>query len=294
MNIKSGILSVFIFVLLFSGGCNKSNEETPRQKMLFDSDWRFHRGDVENGQTPEFNNADWRHVNLPHDWSIEDFPGTNSPFDSLAVGGIDAGYLVRGTGWYRKTFEIPKRFKSKKLALHFGGVYMNADVWLNGVHLGNHPYGYTAFEFDITDNVKIGEPNVVAVQVKNEGRNSRWYSGSGIYRHVWLKVTDLVHFKTWGVAVTTPEVSAEKATVKIHSQLENETAVTKSVSAVIHILDDAGKEVAATQQSVEIPANRETQTVQSVVIQNPKLWSTEQPNLYTAVVEIQNKNGKTL
>ena len=294
MNIRTGVLSVFIFLLLFSGGCNKSNKEAPRQKMLFDFDWRFHRGDVENGQNPQFNDADWRLVDLPHDWSIEDLPRKSSPFDSTAIGGIDAGYLAGGTGWYRKTFEMPKQFRNKKLALHFGGVYMNADVWLNGVHLGNHPYGYTAFEFDITDKVKIGEPNVVAVQVKNEGRNSRWYSGSGIYRHVWLKVTDPVHFKTWGVAVTSTEVSVEKATVNIQSQIENETAAAKTVTAVIHILDDEGSQVAVTQQSIEISANKETKTAQSVTIQNPKLWSTEQPYLYTVVVEIQNENGKLL
>ena len=195
----------------------------PRQKILFDFDWQFHRGDVENGQSSEFIDSDWRTVNLPHDWSIEDLPGTYSPFDSTAIGGIDAGYLVGGTGWYRKSFEIPESYKNKKLVIYFEGVYMNADVWLNDVHLGNHPYGYTAFEFDISDKVKMGKNNILAVQVKNEGRNSRWYSGSGIYRHVWLKVTNNVHVKTWGTRVSTTDVSNERATLNVKAQIRNET-----------------------------------------------------------------------
>jgi beta-galactosidase len=291
MNVKPEILPIFIFLLLFSGGCNKSVKVSPRQKILFDFAWHFHRGDVENGENPQFDDTDWRQVNLPHDWSIEDLTGTNSPFDSTAIGGTDAGYLVGGTGWYRKTFEIPEHFRNKKLALQFGGVYMNADVWLNGVHLGNHPYGYTAFELDITDKAKIGETNLLAVQVKNEGRNSRWYSGSGIYRHVWLKVTELVHIKTWGVAMTTPEVSDEKALVNVQTQIENETAEVKPVTSVIRILDGDGYEMTTTKNSVEIAANNQIKINQSVEIQNPKLWSTEKPNLYTAVVEIQDEKG---
>jgi beta-galactosidase len=203
MNIIPGFLiSVFLFT-----GCThfqKSDVETlpvtddPRTEILFDFGWRFNRGDVENGEASDLDASSWRMVDLPHDWSIEDIPGTDSPIDSNSVGAIDAGYTVGGTGWYRKTFFVPSGLQGKHFNILFEGIYMNADIWLNGRHLGNHPYGYTSFWYDITDNIKYGSENILAVEVKNEGRNSRWYSGSGIYRHVWLNILNPVHIEQWG------------------------------------------------------------------------------------------------
>src|SRR5205085_10899634 len=144
----------------------------------------------------------WRTVQLPHDWSIEDLPGTNSPFSPDAVNGESVGFTTGGIGWYRKTFTIPASDQNKVVYILFDGVYMNADVWLNGEHLGNHPYGYTSFWFDISSKIKFGETNVIAVEVKNEGTNSRWYSGSGIYRYVWLKIFEPVHVSQWGTYIT--------------------------------------------------------------------------------------------
>ncbi len=221
---KSGknVFLLLIIVVMANACYQSKSDQNPRMKVLFDFDWKFHRGDIENAQEIFFNDSAWRNVDLPHDWSVEDIPGTNSPFDSTAIWGISGGYLTGGTGWYRKTFELPETTDNKKISVYFEGVYMNADVWLNGIHLGNHPYGYTSFEYDITDVVNPDEKNVLAVQVKNEGRNSRWYSGSGIYRHVWLKVTEPIHIKTWGVNITTPKVKKNSATVKIQTQIENE------------------------------------------------------------------------
>ena len=160
------------------------------------------------------------------------------------------------------------------LMLEFEGVYMNADVWLNGVHLGNHPYGYTAFEFDISDLVHKGE-NVLAVQVKNEGRNSRWYSGSGIYRHVWLKISGSVHVKTWGVFITTPEISEELATVGISTQIEDGREEKTELQITTQIFDAAGNEVAITKS--EILAENSLSQKQLFRIESPNLWS---PDLY--------------
>ena len=164
-------LTLLVFLTFLFCACNqiqkKDSNENPRKKILFDFDWKFQLGDIENGQLTDLDDVDWRNVDLPHDWSIEDIPGTNSPIDSNTIGGISNGYFVGGIGWYRKSFEIPKDFNGKKLMLEFEGVYMNADVWLNGVHLGNHPYGYTAFEFEISDLVKIGQ-NQLAVQEKTK------------------------------------------------------------------------------------------------------------------------------
>jgi len=141
----------------------------------FDADWRFYRGGVERGQRFDFDDSKWRVVDLPHDWSIEDLPGKDSPFDPDAISQVSGGFTTGGTGWYRKSFTIPASEKGKRVLILFDGVYMNSDVWLNEQPIGNHPYGYTSFYYDLTDKIKFGEKNVLAVQVKNEGQNSRWY-----------------------------------------------------------------------------------------------------------------------
>ncbi|MEP6713048.1 MAG: sugar-binding domain-containing protein, partial [Ferruginibacter sp.] len=193
------------------------------QNILFDDGWRFHRGDINNADAINFNDTKWRQVDLPHDWSIENLPGTNSAFNPDVINGVGIGFTTGGTGWYRKTFILPSSEKNKKTYIQFDGVYMNADVWLNGEHLGNHPYGYTSFYYDISDKVKWNEKNVLAVQVKNEGATSRWYSGSGIYRHVWLKYFEPIHVAQWGTYITTPAISASSAKVNIKTKIYNET-----------------------------------------------------------------------
>jgi len=290
----SKIVLIVIAVMFISGCEIFKTDANPRQKILFDFDWKFYRGDAENGQLADFNDSTWRTLDLPHDWSIEDLPGTNSPFDSTAIWAIDGGYLTGGSGWYRKSFEVPENLVGKKLSFYFEGVYMNADVWLNGAHLGNHPYGYTAFEYDITDLVKTGEKNILAVQVKNEGRNSRWYSGSGIYRHVWLNVTEPVYVETWGVSITTPEVSNERATINIQTQMMNETGENMTVQVKTLILNSKGKKVATNKSKQIINVETGSQVVQNIQVKSPALWSFDEPILYTAVIEIQNENGKLL
>ena len=289
-------LFLLVFATFLICGCEqfKSEAENPRQKILFNFDWKFYHGDIENGQVADFNDSAWRTLDLPHDWSIEDIPGTNSPIDSAAVGGISTGYYVGGTGWYRKTFDVPKNYSGKKMLLYFEGVYMNTDVWLNGSHLGNHPYGYTAFEYDITELVKTGEKNIIAVQVKNEGRNSRWYTGSGIYRHVWLKVTEPVYVKTWGNFITTPEISKEMASINIQTQMMNETTKNLTVQIETKILDSKEKNVANNKISQTINTETEISVNQTIEIKLPELWSTENPNLYTLIIEIQDEKGKLL
>jgi len=290
-------LILIVFTVLFSTAYGNSKTDPikdPRQKILFDFDWKFSRGETENAQLPDYDDSSWRTLDLPHDWSIEDLPGKNSPFDSTAIWAIDGGYLTGGTGWYRKTFEVPENSSGKKLSLYFEGIYMNADVWLNGEHLGNHPYGYTAFEYDISELVKQGSENTIAVQVKNEGRNSRWYSGSGIYRHVWLKVTEPVHVKTWGLSISTPEVSVHKASVKIASQIENELTNNLPVKIITRIFDSTGKELAKSNLKHQVNTDTVNNIEQIIQIKKPDLWSTESPVLYKVVVEIQNTNGDLL
>ena len=210
------------------------------------------------------------------------------PFDpGLSAGAGYTGHVVGGTGWYRKRFSLPPADAGKRVVLRFDGVYMNADVWLNGRHLAYHPYGYTSFGVDLTPHLRPeGLDNVIAVRVRNEGKNSRWYSGSGIYRHTWLTVTDPIHVPTWGVFVTTPEVSKNRAVVKIATELRNDTAGAADLLVRARIRDARGKLVRSGEGRVLLPA-AETRTVeQSLDLRSPSLWSPESPTLYLAEVEI--------
>ena len=187
---------LIILIIILSFGQIIAQEEFKKEN-LFDFGWRFHYGGAQGAENPEFDDSMWRKIDLPHDWSIEDVPGTDSPFSINAISQVNGGFTTGGTGWYRKTFKLPEDRKDKHFRILFEGAYMNTEVWLNGQKLGNHPYGYSSFWFDISDKVKPGEDNVLCVKVKNEGENSRWYSGSGIYRHVWLQIFSAVHTDIW-------------------------------------------------------------------------------------------------
>jgi beta-galactosidase len=288
------VVSAFLFI-----GCsgqhagNFSTDNKGRQETLFDFDWKFYRGDAGEAWTSGFDDSGWRELDLPHDWSIENIPGTESPVDSSAVGGINTGYYVGGTGWYRKKFDIPKNNSGKIFTVMFEGVYMNTDVWFNEVHLGNHPYGYTSFELDLTDHIKPGGENVLAVRVRNEGRNSRWYSGSGIYRHVWLTVTEPIHLKTWGTFITTPVVTKESAEVNLAVVIENRNGETHNIKVSTRIYHENGEEVASDINELTLPKG-ENNTQFSLRIDSPELWSPDEPALYRAVVEVQDSDGKMI
>lgn len=294
------IIGIGLFLIL---GCsqkpkNKTNElivnDHPRSQLLFDFDWRFHRGDVAGGEEVDFDDSQWRLLNLPHDWSIEDVPGTDSPLDSNAVGGIDIGYFVGGTGWYRKKFTIPSELKGKRFNINFEGVYMNADIWLNGEYLGNHPYGYTSFWYDISENLIFGEENLVAVKVSNEGKNSRWYSGSGIYRHVWLTVTEPLYIAPWGTYITTPEVSNTLAQVDVKTKVVNDSDKSMEVTFVTIIINRKGEETAKVENKMQIEAASSMEISQNLAVRSPELWSPESPNLYIAATEIIDSDSQVL
>lgn len=294
------IIGIGLFLIL---GCsqkpkNKTNElivnDHPRSQLLFDFDWRFHRGDVAGGEEVDFDDSQWRLLNLPHDWSIEDVPGTDSPLDSNAVGGIDIGYFVGGTGWYRKKFTIPSELNGKRFNINFEGVYMNADIWLNGEYLGNHPYGYTSFWYDISENLIFGEENLVAVKVSNEGKNSRWYSGSGIYRHVWLTVTEPLYIAPWGTYITTPEVSNTLAQVDVKTKVVNDSDKSMETTLVTIIINRKGEETAKVETKMQIEAASSMEISQNLAVRSPELWSPESPNLYIAATEIIDSDSQVL
>ena len=181
-----------------------------RQAANFDQGWRFHLGDVAGAQAPAFADAAWRTLDLPHDWSIE------GPFSEQNPAGVAGGALPGGVGWYRKTFTVPAADSGKVVFVEFGGVYRNSEVWINGHSLGKRPYGYSSFRYELTPHLRYRARNVIAVRVDNSQQpNSRWYSGSGIYRHVRLVTSDPTHVAGWGTYITTPLVSVDSSHVSI-------------------------------------------------------------------------------
>jgi len=280
LNLRHFLILFTLFVTGVQAQSGKNN------LLLFDDDWVFHRGGAQGAERPTFDDSKWRRVDLPHDWSIEDLPGTNSPFDANAGSAVNGGYTTGGIGWYRKSFTVPADQKGKRIDLQFDGVYMNAEIWLNGQYLGNHPYGYTSFWFDVTEQLKFGEQNILAVKVENEGDNSRWYSGSGIYRHVWLKTTEPVHVAQWGTYVTTPEVTSVSATVHAKTNVVNQSTNASDVLLITRILNPEGKEIGKSESRQKLEPGASFDFNQDVKVQGPGLWSTESPLLYTAITEV--------
>jgi beta-galactosidase len=285
-------IHLIIFFGVFSFMQIKAQPLSDREN-LFDSGWRFHLGGAQGAENPQFDDSQWRKIDLPHDWSIEDIAGTNSPFSINAISQVSGGFTTGGSGWYRKTFTITDNLKGKRFRILFEGVYMNAEVWINGRQPGNHPYGYSSFWFDITDNLKFEEENVLCVKVKNEGENSRWYSGSGIYRHVWLQVVSPVHIETWGTYITTPQVSDAEALVNIKTTIVNESKEPREIKLVTKILDKLSQEVSQAEVTVKIEAGKNIVRDQEIGLKNPILWSVDSPQLYTSVTEIYENEALT-
>jgi len=429
------ILGHLVIAAAVASAVHSASGATPRERQ-FDSGWRFLRGDAPGAENPAFNDTDWRMIDVPHDWSIEDLPpkanavpefpavtgewrfhegddagwkapdfndtswqrvalpgaweehsaytnayvygwfrrnleipaecqgtdfdlllgriddadevwlngeriggmgsfppdfrtawnmerryrvpaalvrgdgsdllavrvfdgeneggmvaeGTKStrigPFDTLeSKSGHFTGYTVGGIGWYRKHFTVNET--NQQVAVRFDGVYMNSELWINGHRLGEHPHGYTSFEFDLTPYLKpAGQDNVLAVRVRNEGRNSRWYSGSGIYRHVWLATRDSVYVPTWGLFVTTPEVSKRRALVKASVEVRNTTAAKVDAHVRVRVLDAGGRVVNQSKEKLQLAANETRSIDQTIKVRSPKLWSPDSPNLYSAEVQI--------
>lgn len=274
------IALVLILVAIFFSGFAQSNP-TIERKRLFDYDWKFYLGDTASAKLNDFNDADWRSLDLPHDWSIEGQVHPKNPT------GMAGGYFPAGIGWYRKTFKAASDWKGKNISIYFEGVYMNSEVFINGKSLCVYPYGYSSFSYDLTPYLNFGEENVIAVRVDNSQHlNSRWYSGSGIYRHVWMNVTNPVHVAHWGIGITTPEVTSKKATIQINTLVKNESTSTQSVVVKTQLFDSNNKVVGNNQTKIELPANSEKEINQTINVSNPLLWTPETPNLYSAQIQV--------
>ncbi|MEO7978276.1 sugar-binding domain-containing protein [Flavobacterium sp.] len=256
-------------------------------KELFDYDWKFYLGDNDAASKINFDDTNWRTLDLPHDWSIEGEFSQNNP------AGNDGAYLPTGTGWYRKKFVIPKDWKNKVITINFEGVYMNSEVFINGKSLGIYPYGYSSFSYELTPYLNSEKENIIAVRVDNsKQKNSRWYSGSGIYRHVWLESKAKVHFANDGIGITTPSIESAFATVEVSTTIKNDSDQPKNIRLQTVIFDlKNNKEVKQISNTVQIDPKTEKVFRQNLKITNPKLWSPESPNLYNAEVSIIDKQA---
>jgi beta-galactosidase/beta-glucuronidase len=254
--------------------------EPVRERRNFDDGWRFHQGEMSGGEQAGLDDSGWRKLNLPHDWSIE------GPYSAANASGT--GYLPGGIGLYRKTFRLAEAAGGRKIFLGFDGVYRDSDVWINGHHLGHRPSGYSSFEYDLTPHVNFGaKPNVVAVRVDHSAAaDSRWYTGSGIYRHAWLTLTGAVHVVRWGTYIHTPVVRDAEALVSIETGVVNESKAAAQIRLVTAIEDAAGREVATVAAEERLAPGATHTFVQQSMVAKPRLWSTVEPNLYTAVTRV--------
>ena len=284
-------------IVQLEGGTSTQTNTAPEQVFLnkysgtvrtqnFNDNWKFYLGDASGAQTPAFDDSSWDQVNLPHDYSIDQKYSQKMEAES--------GYLPGGTGWYRKNFTVDESLKGKRISIDFGGVYMNATIYVNGKKLGTHPNGYTPFSFDITDNVKFGKENVIAVKVDHQTPSSRFYSGSGIYRDVDFVVTDTVHVDKNGTKIETPDLKdhadGNNVAVKVKTTVVNESENNASVKVKHTIYPKNGtaeQAVGTFETEVATVDKGKSKDVQAdFTVSGVKLWSTTTPNLYTVKTEV--------
>jgi beta-galactosidase len=252
------------------------------RRINFDGDWRFFKGAADGAERPDFNDSQWRQVRLPHDWAIE------GPFDSK-LNPHTGALPIFGTGWYRKSFTIPQSGKGRYFGIEFDGAMANSRVWLNGKELGGRPYGYIGFGFDLTPYLHFGgEANVLAVRLTPEDRSSRWYPGAGIYRNVWMDITGPVHVGRWGTYVITPEVTDEKSSVAVKTEIRNQSDREAKLVLQTSVLDPAGKMVSRIDNDADIPAGGVQTVATTLTVTKPQRWDTEHPYLYTLVSEVMD------
>ena len=284
-------ITTAIYALLFllaPLSMKAADPKSDRQVLAADSNWKFTQGDPNGAEAASFADGAWRTVNLPHDWSIEGRPEKANPT------GSGGGFFSAGVGWYRKSFSAPADWRGKRVSVEFDGVYRDSTVYLNGQKLGTHPYGYTSFSFDLTSGLKLSGQNLLAVRVDNSAQpNSRWYSGSGIYRHVRMVVTNPTHVAHWGVFITTPDASEASATVSVQTKVVNESAKASEVKVKTTLYDSTGREAGSKESNLTVASDKENEAAQTITVATPALWSPTSPAMYRAVSEI-SIGGKTV
>lgn len=243
--------------------------------------WRFSLGDHDNAWLKSFDDSGWKKVTVPHDWAVE------APFSTEHSSGT--GYLPGGIAYYRRAFRLDESMKGRTVTLTFDGVYNNASVWVNSYNLGSHPYGYSEFSFDITPFCSFGEDeNVVVVKVAHRDiADSRWFTGSGIYRKVTVTAKSPVHIAQHSPFVWTEKADEKAATVAVKTEIKNASDKAATVAVEQKLLDQSGKQVAASSKDVKVDACGCACVEQTIEVANPKLWSPCSPSLYTCVTTLK-------
>ena len=248
--------------------------DSPRTRESLDFDWKFKLGEVKEAQQSSYNDQNWRTLDLPHDWGIEGEYQESNPSS------WHGAYLPGGVGWYRRELSWNSDWEGKNVYIDFDGIYMNSEVWINGHYLGKRPYGYISFRYDLTPYLKKSG-NVIAVRVDNSKEPScRWYSGSGIYRHVWLTVTNPVQISHWGIYITTPQITDKQAKVRIQTQVENNSQKQQKIVVQQRISGFNNKIVAGTEDTISLKPDEKQTLGQTTYISEPELWSPDEPFLY--------------
>lgn len=272
--------AAFFAIILIgcSGATGSIDDPGPRQIENFDYDWRFHLGDVENAHEQSFDHSEWRTLDLPHDWSIE------GNYDSANAAGIAGGFLPTGIGWYRKEFQWQPSWQDRKVFIEFDGVYMNSTVWINGRTLGSRPYGYIGFSYDLTPHLREGK-NVIAVKVDHsKAPSGRWYTGSGIYRHVRLVATNKTYVPQWGTFIRS-RIEGRKATISVNTELVNETATPLKIRVKQDLIDQEEQVRISTDTLITLPEGR-SEIARQMILADPVLWSVGRPCVYRLKTEI--------
>lgn len=249
-----------------------------RTIVSLDPGWRFFQGEANGAESTGFKDDSWRKLDVPHDWSIE------GPFDKNAATGGAGGWLPSGVAWYRKEIPIPAYAKGRRVWIEFDGVMANSDVWMNGTHLGHRPNGYVSFRYDVTQHIRPGAANLLVVKADTSAQPaSRWYTGAGIYRHVRMILADPVHIAPWGVFVTTPEVSAESALVKVSTRVSNSSSKAGKLTVRSEIRDAKGVSISSKDSVIDAAAGSSMDALHEIRVAKPALWNVETPVLHTLV-----------
>ncbi|RKR83126.1 beta-galactosidase [Mucilaginibacter gracilis] len=258
-------------------------QQTVRKTLNFDQNWSFNLGDVSDGEKTDLNDSKWRKLNLPHDWSVEGEFSKDNPATP------EGGALPGGIGWYRKTFTVAATSKNKQVYIAFDGVYQKSTVWINGHKLGFRPNGYISFRYNLTPYLNFGGQNTLAVKVDNSVQpNSRWYSGSGIYRNVWLITTNKLAVDNWGTYVTTPKVTEQKASVNLKIVVKNYVGKPQQLQLITSIFNQEGVIVATKKTNTVTIADSVINVNQDIEVSKPQLWSVDRPYLYRVVTKVLN------
>lgn len=264
------IIYLLTFQLIFTSTFGQVSFGDP---VKVNDKWKFQKGDFTNAASPDFDDSKWRIVDLPHDWSVE------GPYNSGLASAT--GYLPGGIAWYRKFMEIPAEMNNKKVFIYFEGIYRNGEVFINGTSVGMRPNGYVSYLYDVTSSIKFGEKNTISVRVDHSKYNdSRWYTGSGIYRDVYLVYANPVHIDAWGVSYITPVVTDEQAIVQAKTSVINTTSKQATITVEQEIVDKEKKTISKSSKKITIPAGNIGITSQDIKIDQPTFWSVNNPYLY--------------